>query len=72
MYGSNAHSCDATRWAARHANGRTSATLDVSNEICGDPSPKDRKQLEVTYVCGTIAKTASAYEHRSVSLDCAP
>jgi len=72
VYGSNAHSCEATRWVAHRANGRTTATLDVSNDICGDPSPKDRKQLEVTYVCGTIAKTASAYEHRSVVLDCTP
>ena len=72
VYGSSAHSCDATRWAAHRANGRTTATLDVSNDICGDPSPKDRKQLEVTYVCGTIAKNVSAYEHRSVYLDCSP
>ena len=72
VYGSSAHSCDATHWAARNANGRMSASLDVSNKICGDPSPGDRKSLDVTYVCGTIAKTATAYEHRSVYLDCSP
>ena len=49
-----------------------SANLDVTNSICGDPSPGDRKSLDVTYVCGTIAKTASANEHRSVYLDCTP
>lgn len=40
--------------------------------MCGDPSPGDRKSLEVTYVCGSVAKTASANEHRSVTLDCTP
>jgi len=64
--------CDATRWAARMANGRATATLEVSNSMCGDPAPGDRKSLDVTYVCGTIAKTATAYEHRSLYLDCSP
>ena len=69
-YGTSSKSCDATRWVARKANGRRTASFDVSNEICGDPARGDRKQLEVTYVCGSIAKTASAYEHRTVYLDC--
>jgi hypothetical protein len=72
VYGTNSKSCDATRWAAKMSNGRMSATLDVTNKICGDPAPGDRKQLTVTYVCGTIAKSADAYEHRSVYLDCSP
>jgi len=72
VYGTSSRMCDATRWAARSANGRMSATLDVTNSICGDPSPGDRKSLDVTYVCGTVAKTASANEHRSVYLDCTP
>ncbi len=72
VYGNGSRICDATRWAARSANGRMSASLDVTNGICGDPSPGDRKSLDVTYVCGTIAKTASASEHRSVYLDCTP
>jgi hypothetical protein len=69
-YGNSSKSCDATRWAARRANGRMTASLDVSNEMCGDPARGERKELEVTYVCGTIAKTASAYEHRTAYLDC--
>ena len=72
LYGTSSKSCDATRWAARMANGRASASLDASNSICGDPAPGDRKQLSVTYVCGTIAKSADAYEHRTVYLDCTP
>jgi hypothetical protein len=72
VYGTSSKSCDATRWAARMANGRATANLDVTNSICGDPAPGDRKQLSVTYVCGSIAKSADAYEHRSVYLDCTP
>jgi hypothetical protein len=69
-YGTSAKSCDATRWVARRVNGRRTASFEISNAMCGDPAPGDRKQLEVTYVCGTIAKTASAYEHRTIYLDC--
>ena len=72
VYGTSSKGCDATRWAARMANGRATASLDVSNSICGDPAPGDRKSLNVTYVCGTIAKSGDAFEHRSVFLDCTP
>ena len=72
VYGSSAKSCDATRWLARKANGRMTASVEVTNDICGDPSPGNRKSLDVTYVCGSIAKTATAYEHRNVDLDCSP
>ena len=48
------------------------ASVEVTNDICGDPSPGSRKSLDVTYVCGTIAKTANAFEHRNVDLDCTP
>ena len=60
------------RWVARRANGRRTASIDVTNDMCGDPARGDRKELEVTYVCGSIAKTASAHEHRTVYLDCTP
>jgi hypothetical protein len=69
-YGTSSKSCDATRWVARRANGRRTASFEVTNDMCGDPARGDRKQLEVTYVCGSIAKTASANEHRTVYLDC--
>jgi hypothetical protein len=72
VYGSGSRLCDATRWVASRANGRRSANLDASNNICGDPAPGDRKSLEVTYVCGSVAKTASANEHRGLTLDCTP
>jgi hypothetical protein len=63
-------SCDARRFVAPRANGRTSASIDVSNQMCGDPSPGKRKSLNITYLCGNVPKTASAYEHRTVYLSC--
>ena len=69
-YGTSSKSCDATRQLARRFNGRLTANMQVTNDICGDPAKGDRKQLEVTYICGSIAKTASAYEHRTIYLDC--
>jgi hypothetical protein len=70
VYGSNAHKCDATRFVAHRADGKMSYSFDVSNEMCGDPSHGDRKELQVTYRCGDVMKTASANEHRTIYLDC--
>jgi hypothetical protein len=69
-YGTPSKNCDATRFVARRANGKRSYSFEVTNEICGDPAHGDRKSLEVTYVCGNLAKNASANEHRTIYLDC--
>jgi len=69
-YGSDKKSCNALHWLSRRVNGKLTASVDVENAICGDPHPGARKQLEVSYICGSYAKTASAYEHRSLYLDC--
>jgi hypothetical protein len=63
-------SCDARRFVAPRVNGRASASIDVSNQMCGDPSPGKRKSLNITYLCGNLPKTASAFEHRTVYLSC--
>lgn len=69
-YGEGRRRCDVTTWAVQQFNRRTSATVGVSNELCGDPSPGKRKSLEVEYLCRGEMKTASAYEHRTLSLNC--
>jgi len=69
-YGSSNKICDATRHVRLKAQGKHSASIDATNTICGDPDPGQRKELEVSYTCGSVAKTASAYEHRTVYLDC--
>jgi hypothetical protein len=63
-------SCDARRFVAPRANGRFNASIDVTNQMCGDPSPGKRKSLNITYFCGNTAKTASAFEHRTAYLSC--
>ena len=62
--------CDATHYVRKEAGGRRSASVAVTNNMCGDPAPGKRKQVEITYQCGAIAKTASAFEHRSAYLSC--
>ncbi len=70
IYGSTSKSCDSTRFVKSQAEGRISATVNVSNDMCGDPAKGERKQLEITFRCGDVTKTASGYEHRSVYVDC--
>ena len=62
--------CDATHYVRKQANGRRNANVDITNQMCGDPAPGKRKNVEITYTCGAIAKTASVYEHRSAYLYC--
>ena len=71
-YGTTSKGCDATRYVARRANGKQSYSFEVSNEMCGDPAHGDRKELQVSYICGSLAKSASANEHRNIYLDCTP
>lgn len=63
-------SCDARRFVEARLNGRRNASIEVTNKMCGDPSPGNRKSLEITYRCGNLVKTASAYEHRTAYLSC--
>jgi hypothetical protein len=69
-YGDDHKSCDLTAWAAKHFNSRTSADVEVTNEICGDPSPGNRKSLRVEFLCNGQTRTEEAYEHRQLSLRC--
>lgn len=69
-YGTPSKNCDATRYVGGRANGKRSYSFEVTNTMCGDPVRGDRKSLEVTYRCGEIIKSASAYEHRTIYLDC--
>jgi hypothetical protein len=70
VYGTSSKSCNAMRYVAPKANGKRTASIDVTNNMCGDPAYGERKSLEITYICGSVAKTASAYEHRTAYLDC--
>ncbi|MFC4158723.1 hypothetical protein [Chitinimonas lacunae] len=69
-YGSWRNECDVTDWVAQRANGRYSLMVQVTNEMCGDPDRGKSKSLQVRYYCGDKEKTASAPEHRNISLSC--
>jgi len=69
-YGTSSKNCDATRWLSHRANGKRSYSIEVTNDICGDPARGQRKELNATYRCGEIQKSASANEHRTIYLDC--
>ena len=62
--------CDLTGRMARHFNGRPSQSIEVTNQLCGDPAPGDRKELVIEYSCGAENRRASAYEHRTLSISC--
>ena len=70
FYGSFTKNCDATRFVARHANGRRTYSFKVTNDMCGDPHHGQRKTLEVVYWCGEVSRTASAREHQDIYLNC--
>ncbi len=69
-YASSRHSCDATRLIASQASGRHHYSVQVTNNLCGDPHPEKAKTLHVTYYCGGPVKTASAGEHHTLTLSC--
>lgn len=62
--------CDATHYIRKAAAGRRNATVPIENTMCGDPAPGKRKSAEISYLCGNVAKTTTAYEHRSAYLSC--
>jgi len=70
-YGSSERrACDLTGRMARHFNGRSSQSVAVTNNLCGDPAPGERKEMVIEYSCGAEARRASAYEHRTLSISC--
>lgn len=63
--------CDA-RPAVRQAVGRGSNfSITASNNLCGDPAPRARKRLTVTYRCGNSGVLrAQADEGDALTLNC--
>lgn len=62
--------CDATTFVRAEADGQRNATIEIDNSMCGDPSPGRRKSVQITYNCGTVSKTASAFEGSQAYLSC--
>lgn len=71
MWGVRDASCDA-REAVRQIAGRYSnPSVTANNQLCGDPAPRARKRLTVTYRCGdSQLMRAQADEGDSLTLNC--
>ena len=69
-YGDGRRRCEYTGQLAGMANGRMRASIEVTNNLCGDPAPGERKSLKVEYTCGGPMKQADAFEHRTLYLNC--
>lgn len=70
-YGIRGAFCDA-RPAVRQAVGRGSNfSVTAGNQLCGDPAPRSRKRLTVTYRCGDSGPMrAQADEGDALTLNC--
>ena len=71
LYGVRDASCDA-REAVRQMAGRyANPSITASNQLCGDPAPRSRKRLTVTYRCGDGALVrVQADEGDSLTMNC--
>jgi len=69
-YGSVRHTCDARRSVRRQVE-RNDGTVQVGNNLCGDPAPGAQKRLQITYRCGNREpQRIIAREAESLRLNC--
>lgn len=69
-YGSLQGQCDATNFTKIACSGEENCQLTISNEMCGDPTPKPKNVLKIIYECNGIQKTFSGEEGLKASLIC--
>jgi hypothetical protein len=63
--------CVATQVVSNMCNGKTSCSLNATNDLCGDPNYGVAKELSVKYACGTAdAATQSVQENGTLQLEC--
>ena len=70
-YGTRSASCNARDIVQQAVGRRRNISIVANNDLCGDPAPKQQKQLVVTYRCGDgPVLRAQARESSSVTLNC--
>ena len=63
--------CVATRAVARACDGKQSCTVEVDNNLCGDPNGGVVKKLMIKYGCGSApADDVSSQEGANIRLSC--
>lgn len=70
-YGTAERACDARAGIARALANQAIPVLTINNELCGDPAPKQRKFLVVSYSCpGQGPVRQSGWEGQPMDLSC--
>ena len=70
IYSAGKKFCDATRYFQRGCDGQQSCSLQVSNQMCGDPFSGKKKRLEILYQCGNQQHEAVFWEKQRAILNC--
>lgn len=69
-YGARGANCDARRSVHEQAM-RNRGNIEVNNQLCGDPAPREQKRLRLVYRCGDSAPArAFAREGERLRLNC--
>ena len=69
-YGADRNTCDATRVFDRECGGRSSCSVNVGNNLCGDPARGTEKAAEIEYRCGRRTYRETVEEGATAQLDC--
>lgn len=52
IYGTRGATCDALGTIQQNSGRRRHLEVNVNNDLCGDPAPRQQKRLSITYRCG--------------------
>lgn len=69
-YGAFQSYCDATEAFARDCNSRSSCSVRVDNDLCGDPREGAKKRAYITYQCNGEDVQKTAAERATANLSC--
>ena len=70
VYGTTLGSCDATAFVKLACSGKQYCNLDISDQICGDPTPKPKNSIKIEYNCSGMKKAFSGEEGLKATLFC--
>jgi len=69
-YGKNNSYCDATVVFKQQCDGKSSCSVAVSNQLCGDPLYGVVKDALITYSCKGVSQTLTVTENQTAKLGC--
>jgi len=69
-YGESNSYCDATSVFKQQCDGKSSCTVVVSNQLCGDPLYGVVKKAEIAYSCKGVSQVLTVPENQTANLSC--